>query len=217
MNVQVWSTEPIAGWLMQQAIVKSFQKSNVMLRLTLCTLLQVLRRVMAPKAGALRVWQAPSQLHPFTTHASFSSIASLLGSPGQAAYAAANGVLDGAAHSAAAQGMPHTSLQWGAWAGGGMAARDAATSARLQRLGLGLITPHQGLRALAEILEAARGCHAEPVSAGDHLLDALFHGFLIPAVCYQCCQLIMNRFLVLALTHTKALTLRSTQQKGSKS
>ena len=115
-----------------------------MLGLSLCTLLQALRRVLAPKAGALRAWQASNQLHPFTTHASFSSIASLLGSLGQAAYAAANGVLDGAAHSAAAQRMPHTSLQWGAWAGGGMAARDAATSARLQRLGLGLITPRPG-------------------------------------------------------------------------
>lgn len=128
---------------------------------------------MAPKAGAHEAWQAPSHLHPFTTHASFSSIASLLGSPGQAAYAAANGVLDGAAHAAASQGMPHTSLQWGAWAGGGMAARDAATSARLQRLGLGLITPHQGLWAFASVLEQSRACHGEPIAAGEIICSGL--------------------------------------------
>ena len=121
---------------------------------------------MAPKAAAHAAWQAPSALHPLTTHASFSSIASLLGSPGQAAYAAANGMLDGAAHSAASQGLPHISLQWGAWAGGGMAARDAATSARLQRLGLGLILPHQGLRAFAQVVQDARSSQRTPVTAG---------------------------------------------------
>ncbi len=83
-------------------------------------------------------------------------------------------MLDGAAASAAAQGLPHVSLQWGAWAGGGMAARDAATSARLQRLGLGLIQPHQGLRTLAQILDAVRANAMTPVAAGEKLVPIIF-------------------------------------------
>ena len=46
------------------------------------------------------------------------------------------------------QGLPVTSVQWGAWAGAGMAAADAALSAKLQRAGLKLVTPLKGLSAL---------------------------------------------------------------------
>ena len=46
------------------------------------------------------------------------------------------------------QGLPVTSMQWGAWAGAGMAAADATLSAKLQRAGLKLVTPLKGLSAL---------------------------------------------------------------------
>ena len=83
----------------------------------------------------------------------FSSVAALLGSAGQAPYAAANGGLDGLAAAWSSAGSPAVSLQWGAWAGVGMAARDAATAARIKRMGLGLIEPQQGLAALDRILQ----------------------------------------------------------------
>ncbi len=51
----------------------------------------------------------------------FSSVAALLGSPGQAGYSAANGALDGLAAAWRRSGSPVTSIQWGAWAGAGMA------------------------------------------------------------------------------------------------
>lgn len=82
----------------------------------------------------------------------FSSVASLLGSAGQAGYASANGGLDGLATTWSQAGVAATSLQWGAWAGPGMAARAAATASRIQRTGMELLTPEQGLAALEGLL-----------------------------------------------------------------
>ena len=78
----------------------------------------------------------------------FSSVASMLGSPGQANYSAANAALDAAAAGMAAAGLPALSIQWGAWAGGGMAAADAGTAARVERMGMLLIRPERGLASL---------------------------------------------------------------------
>ena len=50
------------------------------------------------------------------------------------------------------QGCATTSIQWGAWAGAGMAAADAALLQRLVRQGYGAVTPVQGLGVLAGVL-----------------------------------------------------------------
>lgn len=64
----------------------------------------------------------------------FSSLAGVLGGPGQANYAAANAAVDALATALRAQGRPAMSIAWGAVAGGGLASND--TLARLSRQGL---------------------------------------------------------------------------------
>ncbi len=79
----------------------------------------------------------------------FSSMASLLGSPAQANYAAANAFLDSFAHWLRARGRPALSINWGPWAEVGMAARGASAAAPA---GMGALTPARALHAFGQLL-----------------------------------------------------------------
>ena len=84
----------------------------------------------------------------------FSSIASVWGSQGQAHYAAANQSLDDLAHRRRAAGRPALSINWGPWAGGGMATPEA--TAQLQDIGIGRLEPAAALTGLGAALAAGR-------------------------------------------------------------
>ncbi|NEQ87563.1 MAG: KR domain-containing protein, partial [Moorea sp. SIO2I5] len=87
----------------------------------------------------------------------FSSMASMLGSPGQGNYAAANGFMDAIAHYRRGQVLPGLSINWGAWAAGGMAARlDSFNQQRLDRSGMIAIKPEQGMMALGSLLSESQ-------------------------------------------------------------
>ncbi|GHF46461.1 hypothetical protein GCM10010359_56190 [Streptomyces morookaense] len=90
--------------------------------------------VSAKAAGALHLDEllADQELDAFVL---FSSIAGVWGSGHQAAYAAANAVLDGLAERRRARGLAATAVAWGPWAGGGMAENEGADE-RLRRRGL---------------------------------------------------------------------------------
>lgn len=88
----------------------------------------------------------------------FSSIASLLGSPAQANYAAGNAFLDGLALHRQRVGLPALSIQWGPWDGIGMSARlQERDRQRLLERGLVPMAPAAALRTLDDVF-GSQGC-----------------------------------------------------------
>ena len=108
-----------------------------------------LERVWAPKAaGALRLHEA-TLTRALDWWVGFSSVASLLGSPGQAAYASASAWLDALVAWRRASGLPATVINWGPWSEVGVA-RSLAGSV------LDPITPVEGIEALESLLATDR-------------------------------------------------------------
>ncbi|MGN6334763.1 type I polyketide synthase [Mycobacterium sp.] len=109
------------------------------------------RTTLAPKAFGAYHLHRLTKNDDLEFFIMYSSLASLLGSPGQANYATANAALDGLIAERKALGLPATTVNWGPWANAGMAASQAAT-ANLTALGLIPLEPGMALNALGEIV-----------------------------------------------------------------
>jgi acyl carrier protein len=139
------------------------------------------RKVLAPKV--LGAWN----LHSLTADFSldffvvFSSVASVLGSPGQANYSAANAFLDGLAHERRSQGLPCLSINWGPWAEVGMAARASSARGVASRVMLPL-EPAQALAALEQLFEKSGPAQAVAMSVDWTQLARSFNGNQPPAM-----------------------------------
>ncbi len=106
-------------------------------------------RVFAPKvAGSWRLHEATADLD-LDWWLTFSSAASLLGSPGQGAYAAANSWVDGLVAFRRSVGLPATGINWGPWA-------DVGRAQFFADLGFSMITSDMGLAAMEMVLAADR-------------------------------------------------------------
>ncbi|MEV5989682.1 SDR family NAD(P)-dependent oxidoreductase, partial [Streptomyces sp. NPDC052051] len=104
--------------------------------------------------------------HNLTAFILFSSISGLIGTPGQANYAAANTYLDALAHHRHTHGLPATSLAWGLWEESSALTGHLGDGdlARMSRGGLLPLSTAHGLALLDEAL-AAR----QPLAVGVRL------------------------------------------------
>ena len=108
-------------------------------------------KVLAPKVQGAWNLHVLTRNYPLDFFVMFSSVASLLGSAGQANYAAANGFLDALAHTRTQRGQTALSINWGAWSGLGLAAKSNLEQ-QLQSKGMGTINPQQGIEVLEQLL-----------------------------------------------------------------
>jgi acyl carrier protein len=109
------------------------------------------QRVMAAKAlGAWHLHELTRD-RPLDVFVLYSSVVSLLGSPGQANYAAANAFLDALAHERRRLGLPGLAINWSAFSEVGMAAAQANRGERLASRGLGSLTVAQGHEVLERL------------------------------------------------------------------
>jgi acyl transferase domain-containing protein/acyl carrier protein len=122
-------------------------------------------RVFRPKTDAATILDELTRDVPLAGFVLFSSVAGVLGSPGQGNYAAANAFLDALAARRRAAGRPAVSLAWGPWApGGGMT--STLTDLDIQRMrgaGIPPLSVEEGV-ALFDAAMAGDGAHFVPMA-----------------------------------------------------
>jgi mycocerosic acid synthase len=132
---------PLRGVLHAAAVVEDATLTNITDEL--------IDRDWAPKVYGAWHLHCATAGHPLDWFCSFSSVAALLGSPGQGAYAAPNSWLDVFTHWRRAQGLPATAIAWGPWA-------DIGRAAFLGEGGNAMIGPDEGAQAFQTLLRYDR-------------------------------------------------------------
>lgn len=112
-------------------------------------------RVLAAKLEGARVLDRITRAHAPDRFVLFGSLASAIGNPGQASYAAANAALGALARQRRAEGLPATVIGWGPVGDAGHLARDTAMRERLSGALGGLLQSRELFEALDGVLSDA--------------------------------------------------------------
>ena len=113
-------------------------------------------RALGPKLAGAEILDRLTRPLGLDDFVLFGSVAGITGAPGQANYAAANAALAGLAQARRQAGLPALLVEWGAWAGAGMASGRAGAA----------MAPDAALAALGELLGDA-GSRAAVVPGDD--------------------------------------------------
>ncbi len=107
--------------------------------------------VMRPKISGAWNLHAATERIPLDFFITFSSVASVIGSPGQASYAAGNAFLDSLAGLRRRLGLAALNINWGPWAEAGMAARVGQRESALKLIRS--IVPDRGVDLLWRLVD----------------------------------------------------------------
>ncbi|WP_228992831.1 type I polyketide synthase [Streptomyces sp. DH8] len=132
---------PLRGVLHAAAVVEDATAANLSSAL--------LEKVWRPKATGAWLLHHAVEGQDLDWWVTFSSAASLLGNPGQGAYAAANAWLDEFTSWRRAQGLPAVCINWGPWA-------EVGRGTGMEKRGYAMIMPAEGIAALERILSHNR-------------------------------------------------------------
>ncbi len=114
-------------------------------------------RVLRPKLDGARALDALTADDDLQIFVLFSSVTTVIGTPGQANYVAANAAIEALAEARFAQGKPALAVQWGPIADAGYLTREARVGEMLEKiLGAAPLGCAQALAALPSLLAAGR-------------------------------------------------------------
>ncbi len=145
---------PIRGVVHTAGVVQD----ELLLRMTT----ETFQRVLRPKLRGGWLLHRLLKDAPLDFFILFASTGSVIASPGQGNYAAANAFLDALAHHRRAQGLPALSIGWGPWSVGMV--EQLKLEQFYTRRGIELITPEVGMQVLARVL-TQRPAHLTAITA----------------------------------------------------
>lgn len=132
-----------------------------------------LARVLAPKVEGARNLDLATRDQPLDHFVLFSSVSALFGNPGQAAYCAANGYLEGLARKRRSQGLPALAVQWGAIADVGMLADRQDTMRNIERVsGVAAMPSSVALSRLGRLLAVADALPDPVITCAEFMADS---------------------------------------------